>query len=340
MSTPTIMQRLGNKAKHYWDMAKTLPLDDSTTAGLRAVGENVSGRALAKEPAKDTSITPSDMLHPMAKYGSRPGEVRLDEEGNPTKAQPMKVMDDGGDIPMPNSTADANSAAVAGLAKTLNPNKQDSAPKPKPATGGAPLINSVLGTTPQASISTMPDQLSPAAASGINDLTAAAPNADQGADVDVHDGLHQIAILKAGEKVLNPEEADAYRAGQSAGQNMAPARMQPLGQPAPQMRTMDEGGDVPVNPVEPVMPRRASVRETIDSPETLRGISSMYREAQPSFARQTGSTRMPEILEPISNSGKLGSTTEGDRNIMPNGGMRTLAAVPNDSLGVVHSHPY
>ena len=48
MSSPSILKKLGDKAKHYRDMAKTLPLDDSTTAGLRAVGENVSGRALAK----------------------------------------------------------------------------------------------------------------------------------------------------------------------------------------------------------------------------------------------------------------------------------------------------
>ena len=41
MSSPSILKKLGDKAKHYRDMAKTLPLDDSTTAGLKAVGENV-----------------------------------------------------------------------------------------------------------------------------------------------------------------------------------------------------------------------------------------------------------------------------------------------------------
>ena len=119
MSSPSILKKLGDKAKGYVKMAKTLPLDDSTTAGLRAVGENVSGRALAEEPAKDTSTTPSDMLHPMAQYGSRQGEVRLDSEGNPTKAQPPKVMDAGGDvddspIPMPASTGAINAAAAVG----------------------------------------------------------------------------------------------------------------------------------------------------------------------------------------------------------------------------------
>ena len=101
MSSPSILKKLGDKAKHYRDMAKTLPLDDSTTAGLRAVAENVSGRALAEEPAKDTSTTPADLVNPSAQYGSRQGEVRLDSEGNPTKAQPPKVMDEGGDISMP-----------------------------------------------------------------------------------------------------------------------------------------------------------------------------------------------------------------------------------------------
>ena len=117
MSSPSVLRKLGDKAKGYVKMAKTLPLDDSTTAGLRAVGENVSGRALAKEPAKDTSTTPSDMLHPMAQYGSRQGEVRLDSEGNPTKMQPPKVMDAGGDvddspIPMPASTGAINLSLI------------------------------------------------------------------------------------------------------------------------------------------------------------------------------------------------------------------------------------
>jgi hypothetical protein len=53
----------------------------------------------------------------------------------------------------------------------------------------------------------------------------AAPVADSGGDVpiDVNDGQHQIAILQDGEKVLTPEEADAYRTQQST--------MKPLGAP-------------------------------------------------------------------------------------------------------------
>jgi len=93
-------------------------------------------------------------------------------------------------------------------------------------------------------------------------------------------------------------------------------------------------------PVRPVMPRQASYRELVDTPEMASGINRLYKSAQPSFARQTGQNRLPEILEPIGTSGTLGASTEGDRNQMSSGGMRTIAAIPNDSLGIMHSHPY
>ena len=50
-----------------------------------------------------------------------------------------------------------------------------------------------------------------------------APVFDNGGDVDVNDGQHQVAILQDGEKVLTPEEADAHRAQQNT--------MKPLGAP-------------------------------------------------------------------------------------------------------------
>ena len=244
MSSPSILKKLGNKAKGYVDMAKSLPLDDSTIQGLKSSAQNVSGTALAEEPAKDTSTTPADMINPTAKYGSRQGEVRLDSEGNPTKAQPMKVMDDGGDIPMPNSQSAENSAAVAGLTKALNPDEK------KPAAGSADVLQ-----VPQASLNNIPQVTGNAAPAmptmGMPTGASLPPIADKGADIiggtntpvadqgiDVNDGQHQLAILKAGEKVLNPEEADAYRAEHDAPQ------MRPLGKPASQMRTMDEGGNV------------------------------------------------------------------------------------------------
>jgi len=64
---------------------------------------------------------------------------------------------------------------------------------------------------------------------------------DDGGPVNVNDGQHQLAILKHGEKVLNPREADAYRAGQQAAaaqaappaEGASPEGAQPDAQAAP-----------------------------------------------------------------------------------------------------------
>ena len=77
-------------------------------------------------------------------------------------------------------------------------------------------------------------------------IDGALPTYDKGGPVDVNDGQHQLAILKHGEKVLNPKEADAYRAGQQAAVQMAP--------PAAAGAPADFPGRVMANPdnVQPV----------------------------------------------------------------------------------------
>src|SRR5580700_10693094 len=50
---------------------------------------------------------------------------------------------------------------------------------------------------------------------------------DEGGDVDVNDGQHQVAILQDGEKVLTPEEADAYRTQQTTMEPLGAAQSTP-----------------------------------------------------------------------------------------------------------------
>jgi len=54
------------------------------------------------------------------------------------------------------------------------------------------------------------------------------PVYDNGGDVDVNDGQHEVAVLQDGEKVLTPEEADAYHAEHAEGRPAAQAPLIPM----------------------------------------------------------------------------------------------------------------
>lgn len=150
MSTQPLLRKLGDTAHRYAEGFKSLTPSDSDVAGLRAVQQNVEQSTRKPAPAAER-VGGEELLHPLARYGDRPGEKRLDSEGNvipvPTKL-PIggKTMRDRNDV--------------------------------TPSIGPSPL----------------------------------APLYDQGGDVDVNDGQHQVAVLKDGEKVLTPEEATQYKA--------------------------------------------------------------------------------------------------------------------------------
>ena len=158
MATPTIMQRLGKKASDYWNEIKSIPPSESELQGLREIQKNVEQEPPARgisnaQPeltekeagagGTSTDHSPVEMVHPGAKYGSRPGEQRLDNEGNVVKPQMPQV------IP-----------------------------------------------------------------------TFSAPIYDDGGNVDVNDGKHQLAVLEDGEKVLTPEEAEVYNAEHNVSMNV------------------------------------------------------------------------------------------------------------------------
>jgi hypothetical protein len=122
----------------------------------------------------------------------------------------------------------------------------------------------------------------------------------------------------------------------------------------------DGGGDVtPEVPIEsteklkqpiPWLVKEARVpegqftgRSYLDRPNTLAGAEDLYRESEPSFRRTVGTTGMHksygEHLIPIGPQGdfqddSIGSAEEGK------GFKSARAEVPNDALGVIHTHPY
>src|ERR1039458_1901789 len=67
--------------KKYGDALKSIPPGTSEAEGLKATQQNVDD-ATAKPTAAPAQKDVPNLLHPLAKYGDRPGEQRLDSEGN------------------------------------------------------------------------------------------------------------------------------------------------------------------------------------------------------------------------------------------------------------------
>lgn len=105
--------------------------------------------------------------------------------------------------------------------------------------------------------------------------------------------------------------------------------------------TVPMNSSAPTFPVPNVIPRRASVRETIDSPETLKDIDALYNKNKATFSPIQGNMGHynPETLYPINTEGRFGEqSTGGDRE--GDGSMHVNAIVPKNSLAVIHTHPY
>jgi len=314
------MQRLGNTASKYAKGMKSLAPGEDEAAGIKATQQNVN-EATQPPATPPARIGGTEMLHPGAKYGSRPGEKRLDSQGNI-----IPVMDEGGDVgidagrkasaqgdatvqglldspdevtaPVNSGTAAPAAADFSGMAKLgqgiadmKRPADNATAPQymqptnaqlypnapvapqnaviPGYDTGGDVALNGVSGNAPTKLPigGKAPEKKATGGVSGnapttlpvggktmrdSHDVTptitpsAPLPTYDKGGPVDVNDGQHQLAILKHGEKVLNPKEADAYRAGQQAAVQMAP--------PAAAGAPADFPGRVMANPdnVQPV----------------------------------------------------------------------------------------
>jgi len=106
-------------------------LKDEQRSDAEGIKANVRNAAAAREYLKNptasipvvapVAATPSrtDLINPNARYGSRPGEVRLDSEGNAMPKVALPSYDDGGDVP------EDQIAAVHAGEKVLDPTEAE-----------------------------------------------------------------------------------------------------------------------------------------------------------------------------------------------------------------------
>lgn len=94
MATPSIMRRLGDKAKKY----SPLP-DENDFRGLKETENTVNEAAAAPAPEKKTEVVGAgERLNPNARYGDRPGEKRIDTSSMTKPLGSIPVYDDGGEV--------------------------------------------------------------------------------------------------------------------------------------------------------------------------------------------------------------------------------------------------
>lgn len=222
-----ILQKLGSAAKGAASKLKTLPPGESEAQGIKAISDQVNA---LKEPttaatANETQRGEGTEPMPMPRYGSRPGEKRIDTSSYGDSAIKAPVYDRGGDVSMA-AAKQAQSAGDAGIQNFVNaPDEQ--APvarsaKPASDTGagfgslikeGKDYMNqrAVNKVTTDRGDNVMQPAYMPKL--GSAEPAMAAPVFDEGGEVapDVNDGKHQVAIVKEGERVLTPEQNAQYK---------------------------------------------------------------------------------------------------------------------------------
>jgi hypothetical protein len=199
MATPSILQKLGSKAKDLKDKYDFLP-GDSEVQGLKAIQQNVNSTAMGQPGEQTAPATSSaDKNNPMTRYGSRPGEIRynVDIDGNLTPVQSTPAA------PAP--------AAKPGMRPIAAPT-YDQGGEVKKEDANIPAK-----ATPKSMVKEEMDVDTGKPASRLPELVPAikptplAPLYDEGGDVDVNDGKHQVAVLEDGERVLTPEQNEQYK---------------------------------------------------------------------------------------------------------------------------------
>jgi len=206
MSTPTIMQRIGKAGKDYVSGLKQIPLNESEFSGLRdRAAQSRAVRELNAAPILPAPYVPAamDKVNPMAKFGSRPGEKRLDYA-----LKPMPVYDMGGDVPQ---TSLDQVRAKVGDVDPVDDGQKEKKPLKQFVQGLKPMGDistgaqvSPTGPAQTTTVDSTETQIAPAVLHDDGGETVDADN------VNVNDGKHQVAVLKEGEKVLTPEQAEVY----------------------------------------------------------------------------------------------------------------------------------
>ena len=217
---------------------KELPPGESEDQGIKEYQKQVNALAAPIVPAKAAPVEPGppELINPSAQYGNRQGEVRyaVDKAGNltpiavpqepvmlapvapahvapspaprsgmkpiiPTSlSQPMQensipVYDNGGDVKMTSGGKPVEEKPEHRMTVVAPPDKpEDYMPR--------------YGS--EAAVANRPAVAKPEPTGGMKPI----PLFDDGGDVDVNDGKHQMAIVKEGERVLTPEENEQYKA--------------------------------------------------------------------------------------------------------------------------------
>lgn len=231
MATPSILQKLGSKAKDLKDKYDFLP-GDSEVQGLKAIQQNVNGTAMG-QPGEQTAPTTeeptADKNNPMTRYGSRPGEVRynVDIDGNLTPVQST-----------PASPVEPSKTAPKSVVK-----EHMDVDTGKPASR-LPELAPAIKHTPTAPTAQL------------------APVYDDGGDVDVNDGKHQVAILEDGERVLTPDQNEQYKKEHGATPKGDVSNPLPADIASEQSREISTG----LKPYSQVMDERQKAKDKVNNP--------------------------------------------------------------------------
>lgn len=208
-----VLKKLGDTANNIVSTLKSIPPGEDEARSL-AEQQNQVNQLSAKAPVETPVEQPALVADPMRRYGTQPGEVRyeVDANGNlnpilstPTRATvaPARVA----------SPKQMQAAPPSGL-KPIIPSSLSQPMSYNEGVDerqGPPVRESMTVDTgkPSSSLPTMVQEVKPEPTSYI---AQSAPVYDEGGDVNVNDGKHQVAILQDGEKVLTPEEAEKYKA--------------------------------------------------------------------------------------------------------------------------------
>jgi len=179
-----VLKKLGDKAKDVVSTLKSIPPSDNEAQALAEKNQQVD--EVTSSPAEKAPEGVPDKVAPLAKYGDRPGEKRLD-----WALKPAPVYDNGGEVKVPMHE-------LGGHLEEPDDHKMTVKAELKPE-DYMPRYGS------EAAVANRPDAAKP------NTQMKSINLYDEGGEVDVNDGKHQAAILKDGERVLTPEENERYK---------------------------------------------------------------------------------------------------------------------------------
>jgi len=83
---------------------------------------------------------------------------------------------------------------------------------------------------------------------------------------------------------------------------------------------------------------RTTARDYLERPNTIEGLGKVYTKAEPSFMSM-GKAPL-ETIAPVSPTGDVGPITQGSEYRDQDRTASASAEIPQDSLMLVHSHPF